>query len=104
MAVSLPPGYLNQTTRRCELRTLQVAVGTVPQLVVPYNNNRLSTALTNIGASTVFLSRRQTCNVNDGYPLVAGSSMVLNGNEEVYGIVAAGSVTLGIAEETIRAA
>lgn len=57
--------------------TRPVTVSTVPEVVLPYNNQRTTASLVNEGATTVFVSEDETSIVANGFPIAAGGALDL---------------------------
>jgi hypothetical protein len=82
------------------LSSAQIAVGTTAtELTIPEADRQEGAAITitNMGAATVFLGPAGVTTAT-GFPLAAAATtpLVLGSGERVYGVVAAGTVNVGV--------
>jgi hypothetical protein len=80
----------------------QVSVGVAPTLVVDDDSDWQEAQVKNMGASAVFLGASDVA-ITTGYSLAAGESISvkLNGAERLYGIVASGTVIVGVLRKQV---
>lgn len=87
------------TTNSGSLSTVaQVSVGTSSTLILAANTSRKSMAITNQGASTIFLGNTGVT-TSTGFALAAGATLSdVTTTVAWYGVVASGTVTAGVIE------
>lgn len=102
MAVTVPPGFYNQGARFALPVTGQVSVMTTPTQILEQNDGRLGVVITNTGTVTVFVGELQNASITKGHALLAGNSISLVSACALYGVVAAGTVTVTYLQEIVR--
>ena len=79
-------------------RTAQVNIGTTPTLVVAADNQRLMLHLINSGDGAIYIGDVSVTTAT-GYPVLGPSAITVSTRDEIYGVVASGTATIGYFEE-----
>jgi hypothetical protein len=102
VAIAFPPGHFGLQEHRCLVETFQVTVTTTPVRLLAQSLNRFSAVITNVSGATIYIGGSQAVTSLSGHALLIGSSLTLNGNEMVWGVVASVPALATVLWEEVR--